>query len=268
MAKISLFFGVLIVSLFMWLTIAESHQTPPAKTVPSKGLFSNEGLEEPIRPLFSNVGLEVKPTERPIERVERTPDQNPAPAQITKTEEAPASAPSEEDAFQESTMRVLLIGDSLGVGLQGPLGTLVRKNGGTFDAVVKNSQTFQSFAVGEMKTPLEEALRNNPDIIYVSLGTNDDYARNYAQRAYGFLQTLKARLEQTGAKIIWIGPPTLGTYGGRDPTGEFIPLLEQTCANGYFDSRPLNLQRSDGLHPTGGEYRRWANAIYTRTASS
>lgn len=178
--------------------------------------------------------------------------------------------------------RVLLIGDSLGGGLKSPLGSAIQKTGASFNAIVQDGMTIADFASskGRMTSAFNNALETmRPTIVLVSLGTNDDYNRNSMRSVIVSTGILKRKFQSVGATAYWIGPPTLGTYcykdkAGRDichdPTGHVTPFLQQFLTSNFFDSRPIQMARWDGLHPTPKEFAQtWTPAIMnwmTRTA--
>lgn len=62
-----------------------------------------------------------------------------------------------------------------------------------------------------------------------------------------------------GASVVWVGPPLI-----HDISGPFIAHVSgivESLGVPYFDSRTLNLQQPDGIHPSPSEAARWLNAV-------
>ena len=183
--------------------------------------------------------------------------------------------------------RVLLVGDSLGVGV-GPilekelraLGISAFKN---ISVGGKNIAQFSDNIKAEGRS-LEKALAEyKPTIVFVSLGTNDESIRrikggdpryftaaNLAKNLVGpnfsvAKQRRKAIARLAGklsvAQTIWLGPPA------SDPSlwpmdREFRDLLESTARGNYFSTEAVAPQKSgDKIHLTGAGNKTWASAI-------
>lgn len=175
-----------------------------------------------------------------------------------------AAASTDSSAAIGSGTSVLLIGDSLAVGLTSPLGKLVKATGATFNSVTRVGMTMNDFDKGPESSRLNQALAQSPDYVLVSLGTNDEYAgasyKAIAEKAYN---SLLVKFEKAGSQVYWIGPPTLPApyvQSRRSPSGEIIPIVRKT--KNYFESTLLELPRGDGLHPTPAGYQTWANEIW------
>ena len=176
--------------------------------------------------------------------------------------------------------RVLVIGDSLAVGLTDPLETALRQRG---------VAAFKSIAVGGTMSnqwawsgshvharSLDAALADfRPTLVLISLGTNDEAARgvvdhkgNPAVPPYGpgfdvaherkdTIPKLASKL--AGVRSVWIGPPVTGRW---EPDRAFRNLIAANWPGRYFDSEKITLAKQpDDLHPTGRGYRVWSDAI-------
>ena len=183
--------------------------------------------------------------------------------------------------------RVLLVGDSLGVGVGPLLEKELRAQGiADFKNISvggKNIAQFSDNSKAEGKS-LEKALAEyKPSIVFVSLGTNDESIRrikggdpryftaaNLAKNLVGpnfsvAKQRRKAiaRLagKLSGVQTIWLGPPA------SDPTlwpmdREFRELLASTWSGNYFSTEAVAPQKcSDRIHFTGAGNKTWASAI-------
>jgi lysophospholipase L1-like esterase len=99
-----------------------------------------------------------------------------------------------------------------------------------------------------------------PDLILVSLGTNDEYMNlDAGARQAESLKMLLMRLRKQ-APVVWIGPPKLPKTG----TNGAIPLiLRNVPSSHYYPSQGLTIPRGpDKLHPTTVGYAGWAGAIW------
>lgn len=163
--------------------------------------------------------------------------------------------------------RLALIGDSLGIGLRKPLEGFAAGKGITFNASVESGTRIAQWARSPNR--LSEIERFAPDVVLVSLGTNDAVLLSPLDEA-DELELLVRRLGEMGARVVWLEPPAgeslprmpevramirgslaLAEAGGSvlDPTGE------------KFDEAP------DGVHLTGRGYEKWGRWIWTRIAN-
>ena len=157
------------------------------------------------------------------------------------------------------TTRLLLVGDSLAVGLGPPLRALAREQSVAFEQLAKESTRIDQWA-GSQK--LGEALAKfRPTLTLVSLGTNDEYLTgDGGKRQASFLDQLLSRLQVAGSDVGWIGPPTL-----PKPKSNGVTALIQSRlpAANYFHSEALTIPRGpDQLHPTLKGYAGWAGQIW------
>lgn len=169
--------------------------------------------------------------------------------------------------------RILLVGDSLAVGLSTPLKALATDQRIGFNAVAQVGTRIDQW--GGKGTPqsaqLDAALdATQPTLVLVSLGTNDEYITmgNPPERQAPYLKALIEKIERyvhkgdygLGAELIWIGPPTLpkkGTNGIRALLAATIPQAR------FFDSQRLSIPRApDNLHSTPKGYAGWAGALW------
>lgn len=181
---------------------------------------------------------------------------------------------------------VVLIGDSLGVGLARPLRSLVEADGHTFQSLAVGASAAWQWSYNlytrSLGSPVGLSLIRaaDPKLLLVSLGTND--CARYAgvseenwnpeanqQRLDDFVLSL---LEMTDGNVVWIEPPSLPeSYGsGRSRVvfdrDRWLRMLDKATAGTRvrrFDSSPLDLPRGDTLHPTGEGYNKWADAIWS-----
>lgn len=69
-------------------------------------------------------------------------------------------------------------------------------------------------------------------------------------------------IEAAGASYLWVGPPAIRGKEGTAPAH-----LQSVLGDKYFDSRALNLQLRDGIHPTASEFARWRAAVLAEVAN-
>jgi lysophospholipase L1-like esterase len=183
--------------------------------------------------------------------------------------------------------RVLVIGDSLGVGVQPLLKTAMQARGvQDFSGIsVGGTNILQwsdnDYAQGrDMETALAEF---RPTLVLISLGTNDEASRGYkdwrgrdwnaadlaANRVGPTLNVAAqrsraiARLARklSGAKSVWLGPPASDPSIWPMDRG-FRDLLASTWDGRYFNTEAVAPSKAgDGIHFTGSGNRVWADAI-------
>lgn len=157
--------------------------------------------------------------------------------------------------------RLLLIGDSLAVGLGPPIAALAREQRVAFDADAEVGTRIDQWAT---RPDLDQHLAAfKPTLVLVSLGTNDEYMQGSwvvgAQQAK--LQALLGKLQATGATVVWIGPPTLP----KPKSNGIVPMLKAAIPSAYYfpSDTALTLPRGpDGIHPTVAGYAGWAGALW------
>jgi lysophospholipase L1-like esterase len=164
----------------------------------------------------------------------------------------------------KSGQKLFLLGDSLAVGLSTPLAQIAKDHKVTFKSMAAAGTRIDQWA---SNAALYQELQTfQPDLILVSLGTNDEYLRldAHAQQA-PHLKKLLSQL-RSKAPVVWIGPPKLPATGGYAWAGTngSIPLIrENVPSSHYFPSHTLDLPRSpDQLHPSVRGSAGWAGKIW------
>lgn len=160
--------------------------------------------------------------------------------------------------------KVLLIGDSLAVGLSPHLRKLAKNdNNPSVNGSLLPNKVRQYVSDSRGGTRLDQWLqhgwakatlkRHKPTLILVSLGTNDAFKKDtWGERARMLVDLAHAN----NSKIVWIIPPPMPfnrnfVWEGAVNSG----------ADGIFDSRCLNLRRHpDKVHV--GDNERWAKEIW------
>lgn len=173
---------------------------------------------------------------------------------------------------QHGSLPSVLVGDSMAVGLVGPLRTL----GAPLHPVALEGTKIEYWATGAGRQLLNTELAKLPPngAVMVALGTNDAYEGDgYAETAAGAAQGLLQALASVGM-VYWIAPPKLpASYGGRAPSAtvlERIKAVVQAAPNAvWIDESAANIERSaDQLHPTGAGYQYWADLIFDNLAQT
>ena len=162
--------------------------------------------------------------------------------------------------------RVLLIGDSLAVGLAVPLGSLCKDHKLAFQGIGKIGTRIDQWANSADLAAAIEVFK--PTVILVSLGTNDAYMMappEPADRQAQAFVDLLGRLEGSGARaIVWLEPPTL------PPAAKGLPGIRALIESGrrrarvsIYASQKLTLPRGpDGIHPVASGYALWAGSLW------
>lgn len=167
-----------------------------------------------------------------------------------------------------ATSSMLLVGDSLGIGLAIPLRALrlplqsISVAGTTIDYWT---------TIG--KPQLQAALRPSISVVFVSLGANDAYAgADDASIAAAATRQLLSVLLAANVQVFWIGPPKLpASYGGKTMSQSIVDAIRQVVetTNGamWIDDSKFNLPRQeDQLHPTVAGNLAWANLLVDELA--
>lgn len=154
--------------------------------------------------------------------------------------------------------KLLLAGDSLAVGLTAEFKALAKARG------------WRAYADGRVGTRVDQWVRwlpkdlatYHPDVVYLSLGTND--ATPETDRLYRHPEMVtKIALQVAGAhaKLVWIGPPTLPKRLTRQ---DAVRTLIRDRVLPYYDSTLFEFERTpDHIHATPKGYRDWMDAIWS-----
>jgi len=156
-----------------------------------------------------------------------------------------------------SATRVTIVGDSLAVGLTPRLSDLASGSGRTLTshAVVGTRVTYWTPQIDQILS------EDRPDLLLVSLGTNDAMLPNTKEFEQGVDQLL-ASAKRAGVKVLWILPPTMPE---RVALQDAVRAVVRAKADHYFDSTTLDIPRGgDGIHPTPQGAALWADALWKR----
>lgn len=152
---------------------------------------------------------------------------------------------------------VLHVGDSMvggNFGLTRALDQRFSAEGARFIRDYKVSESIVSYDHSpKLKTLIE---KHRPDIVIITLGTNDVFVPYPASMA-GNVQNIVKRV---GAReCYWMGPPTW-----KPDTGIVQVLKDNVAPCKFYDSSSLKLQRAgDGIHPTDRGGAEWATSFWT-----
>lgn len=172
--------------------------------------------------------------------------------------------------------RVVLIGDSLGVGLRKPLGALAEAAGIPFAGQacggtmifqwVKEQTAYPSHDTSVAKRcafGLAYIREVKPTVVLISLGTNDAHASvDQIAKEQADVQTLIAAIQDMGARPVWIDPPRLVA---APHVPEMLQIIYSGAAENipHFRSDELVIPMGgDHIHPTGAGYAAWADALW------
>lgn len=152
--------------------------------------------------------------------------------------------------------RVILIGDSLADGLSAPLGALARAAGASFWSDGRVSTTTAQWVSNGW---LAAALASKPDVVIVSLGTNDAVKTDLAAVKRS-IQAAAQMLKDSGARVLWILPPT-----SRLANADAVrAMISDTGVDTLYYVPDL---RDDGEHPTVPGYGDLAAHAWARVAA-
>lgn len=156
--------------------------------------------------------------------------------------------------FNDSTQhRVLLLGDSEVGGFKYPLSRYCNANGHKLVGVVEwNSSTILNFAYADTVEAL--ILKFKPTYIFVLLGLNEVYAKDFSNRlkaSYNF----KKKFEHL--PFAWIGPASWIPDQGISEVFANVAGIE----NFYFSNRLVLPRASDNRHPSLNGYNIWMDSV-------
>ena len=149
---------------------------------------------------------------------------------------------------------VLLIGDSLAVGLNPKLKALATASGCSFKAFAETSTTMSRWLHDSEVQAYMTA--SKPSLVLVCLGTNDSKASFTDAQLAKYIADMRDWVTSMGARLVWILPPHL-------PFPDRVSQLVIAAGIDTFYSAGLSLGQSDGIHPSGNGYMLWAGAIWS-----
>lgn len=153
----------------------------------------------------------------------------------------------------ETPQTILFIGDSMLEGLSPRLAAYAEANGHTLYSVIWYSSTSEVW--GET-TKLQEYIEEfKPTYVFISLGANELFVRNIAERRDKFVKNIISQIGNL--PYVWIGPPNW-----KPDTG-INDLIAKNARNGsFFLSNGMHFDRAkDGAHPTRKSAGLWMDSV-------
>jgi lysophospholipase L1-like esterase len=162
--------------------------------------------------------------------------------------------------------KLLLVGDSMTVGLNAPLRALASDAGVAFGWVGEQGTRIDQWASNSTTQGnlLNKALAEKPSLVLVCLGTNDEALKKYGTadvlaKQRPAIDALEQKIRASGADLVWICPPT-NAFMDR-PLRDYLKSL--VGSRRWFPSDKYAIPRQpDALHPTVKGYAGWAGLIW------
>jgi len=155
--------------------------------------------------------------------------------------------------IQGAGKRVLLVGDSLAVGLNKPFSTGAQARGFSSQVHAKISTTMSHWLGSGNLPGIVAAFR--PDLVLICLGTNDSKANFKDAQLADYIQRILATSSSGGAKVGWILPPKL-------PFVDRVGPIVRATGTPSFESSGLDIPQMDKIHPSGAGSAMWSDAIW------
>lgn len=155
--------------------------------------------------------------------------------------------------------RILLVGDSLAVGMADEF-----RNLSTHDGMDGRVEAKVGSRIDQWVRWLPAHLAHHrPSVVFVCLGTNDMNNQDGVRRNPELVNIIVEEARRVRAKVVWIGPPDMPP--GRLPYEKDVRDILRERAPNFYDSRGLTLTRSpDGIHMTPQAYRVWMDHVWDR----
>lgn len=139
---------------------------------------------------------------------------------------------------------VLLIGDSLAVGLGPIIGAYYKDKGIPFTSAGEGSTNARQWRA-RMREAVALPDVEKPDLVLVSLGTNDALSTTLRQEFSANMIDICESAAKVNARCVWLRAPN------RTASMVSAPV-------GVLDPPPGVELQPDGIHPTSGGYASWA----------
>jgi hypothetical protein len=149
--------------------------------------------------------------------------------------------------------RVLHVGDSMVPLVGNYLRKVVWAKGRKY--YIQSVASSSSLDWGQKRWLQDAMYKYDPDLVLISLGSNELFDPNPARRTSAVQQLVD---DTRGRTCMWIGPPLW-----KKDTG-FVEVVKKNLGHcRWFDSTALSLPRmEDGRHPSWTGGWRWANSVW------
>lgn len=163
------------------------------------------------------------------------------------------TVPEKPRTIDESPQTILFIGDSMLEGLSPRLAAYAKENGHTLYSVIWYSSTSEVW--GETTKLAEYIEQFKPTYVFISLGANELFVRNIAERRDKFVKNIISQIGDI--PYVWIGPPNW-----KEDTGINDLIAKNARKGSFFLSNGMHFDRAkDGAHPTRKSAREWLDSV-------
>jgi lysophospholipase L1-like esterase len=178
-----------------------------------------------------------------------------------QTAEVPGGEKPEEPVRMpiKTGSTVLLLGDSLSLGLSSEFVSIVHLSG-----YVPAVHGITGSRADQWLTKIKKDLESYcPSLVLVSLGTNDVAAGiEWVKQHSAVYHELVKLINDSGARIVWIGPPKLDEK--KLPNSDEVRDIIRAASPSYFESQNIIIdQASDGVHSSPAGYKKWMDAAWS-----
>ena len=165
----------------------------------------------------------------------------------------PDTVPEMPRTIDESPQTILFIGDSMLEGLSPRLAAYAKENGHKLYSVIWYSSTSEVW--GETTKLAEYIEQFKPTYVFVSLGANELFVRNIAERRDKFVKNIISQIGDI--PYVWIGPPNW-----KEDTGINNLIAKNARKGSFFLSNGMHFDRAkDGAHPTRKSACLWMDSV-------
>jgi hypothetical protein len=155
-----------------------------------------------------------------------------------------------------------VIGDSNGWLLMGELRKLAKQHDVVLDGNPVGGTSIPWWAGSRGRSNLAAMAVFKPEVVIAILGTNDAYLGPYLIAKMPVqLTSLQTYITNTGAKLVWVGPPKL--LPRLNHNTELVLALVTSAGIPLLDSRECTFDMwDDHIHPTESGRVVWASWIW------
>lgn len=184
------------------------------------------------------------------DRLTREPEKKSEAAADSTASQGVTQFPAPLDTASQN---ILIIGDSMLEGLNPRLAAYAKENGHTLNSVIWYSSTSEYW--GTCDTLKVFLRRFKPSFIFISLGGNELFVKDIAEKRDKFVKNFLAQIGDI--PYVWIGPPNWKPDTGiNDLIAANVPKGQFFLSNGmHFD------RAKDGAHPTHASAALWMDSV-------